>query len=144
MASVKFKPIIFSSLSMELFHYATRMGLKVLHFPPQKHIALRKWCVSWVSCSIPRMLWEGCMQNNHRATTLQPSFKNKWFSELCASWGSTELGWCVLFFWTHFLYTSLYCIDSRLNWQSEMEVKDNNSENLHLITSLRYILLISY
>ena len=38
-------------------------------------LVLRKLCASWVSCTIHRILWEGCMQNNHRTTTLSPSFK---------------------------------------------------------------------
>jgi hypothetical protein len=36
---------------------------------------LRMFPTKWLSCTIPRTLWEGCMQNNHRITMLSPSSK---------------------------------------------------------------------
>uniref|UniRef100_A0A4W5JBK2 Uncharacterized protein n=1 Tax=Hucho hucho TaxID=62062 RepID=A0A4W5JBK2_9TELE len=40
-----------------------------------------------LSCTIPRKLWEGCMQNNHRTATVSSSSKKHMaLKKLCASW----------------------------------------------------------
>ena len=49
-----------------------------------------------LSCTIPRTLWDGCMQNNHRTTTLSPSSKKQMvLRTLCASWAVT-ISWVTV------------------------------------------------
>ena len=50
--------------------------------------------VKQLSCTIPRKLRDGSMQNNHLTTTLSPSYmKHVVLRMLCASWGGRGRGW---------------------------------------------------
>ena len=74
--------------------------LKYWHSHLRNMVLWLTLCASWVSCTIPRRLWEGCMQNNHRTTTLSQALKYMVLRTLCASW--------VMSF-SHFSLSSALC-----------------------------------
>jgi hypothetical protein len=72
-----------------------------------------------LSCIISRKLWEGCMQNKHRTTTLWPSTKKQMvLRTLCASWCvsiTNEIS-CAIFT----LYPMTSAIISPLMWSIDL------------------------